>query len=171
MPAAKPMTSMNVSDIQRQMAQIRHDMHQEVQGAVKGAQSLTDWRSLVKGHPWLSISTASVIGYLIVPRRHPVSSTIVAVGNPSPELLGTTAARGQEKQSKDAGWSILGTAFSLVAPVAVRAAQNYAIGHFERWLSQHQMPPVPSEMPGGTTYASGQPNSTGSAARLRKYGA
>ena len=67
MPAAKPTTSMDISDIQRRMAQIRHDMHQEVQGAVKGAQSLTDWRSLVKSHPWLSISVASVVGYLLVP--------------------------------------------------------------------------------------------------------
>ena len=29
--------NMNVADIQRRMAQIRHDMHQDVQGAVKGA--------------------------------------------------------------------------------------------------------------------------------------
>jgi ElaB/YqjD/DUF883 family membrane-anchored ribosome-binding protein len=65
MAALKPMTSMDISDIQRRMAEIRHDMHQEVQGAVKGAQSLTEWRSFVKSHPWLSISVASVVGYLI----------------------------------------------------------------------------------------------------------
>ena len=35
MAATKPMNSVDVSDIQRQMAQIRNQMHQEVQGAVE----------------------------------------------------------------------------------------------------------------------------------------
>ena len=45
MAGVKPMISTDISEIQRQMAQIRHDMHHEVQCAVRSAQSLTDWRS------------------------------------------------------------------------------------------------------------------------------
>ena len=128
MPATKPTTSMDIADIQRQMAQIRHDMHQEVRGAVKGAQSLTDWRSFVKAHPWLSISVASIVGYLIVPARRSMTPTIVSMGNPSPEHLATSTARGQGQRHKQSGWSMLGTAFSLLAPIAVRAHKTMRSG-------------------------------------------
>ena len=138
MPAAKPMTSMDVSDIQRRMAQIRHDMHQEVQGAVKGAQSLTDWRSLVTSHPWLSVSVASAVGYLLVPTRRSMSPTIVTVAHPSSDLRAATAVPDQKPSSKLGGWSILGTAFSLLAPIAVRGAQSYVLAHSSSFsLSTH----------------------------------
>ena len=65
------------------MAQIRHDMHQEVQGAVKGAQSLTDWRGLVTSHPWLSISVGVGGGVPHCPKRRLVSHAVVAVSSPS----------------------------------------------------------------------------------------
>jgi hypothetical protein len=169
MAALKPMTSTDISEIQRRMAQIRHDMHQEVQGAVKGAQSLTDWRSFVKGHPWLSISVASVVGYLIVPTRRSTSPTIVTVGNPSPELL-TAATADQSRQLKQSRWSILGTAFSLLAPVAVRGAQNYVLGQLEQWLSQHPLPSVPGEAPDNAARESAHSASPSPADRLRKYG-
>jgi hypothetical protein len=170
MPAVKPMTATDISDIQRRMAQIRHDMHQEVSGAVKGAQSLTDWRSLVTSHPWLSISVATVVGYLIVPSRRPVSPAILTVGHPSPELRAATAVRDQKPPSKLSGWSILGTAFSLLAPIAVRGAQTYALGYLEQFLSQHPLPPVPGDAPDRPTRESGQSTSKSSAERLRKYG-
>ena len=170
MAAVKPMTSMDISDIQRRMAQIRHDMHQEVQGAVKGAQSLTEWRSFVRSHPWLSISVASVVGYLVVPARRSTAPTILSVGHPSPELLTAAAAGDQSRQLKQSGWSIFGTAFSLLAPVAVRGAQNYVLGQLEQWLSQHPLPSVPGEAPGKPTRESGQSASMSPADRLRKYG-
>lgn len=170
MAGEKPITSMDISDIQHRMAQIRHDMHQEVQGAVKGARSLTDWRSLVKSYPWLSISVASVAGYLIVPRRQSASPTIVAVGEPGPEPRVAPAPQDQKQQSKQIGWNILGTAFSLLAPVAVRVAQNYVLGHLEQWLSEHPLPPVASKSSSGYTPEGGQSDSTGPANRLRKYG-
>ena len=170
MAALKPTTSMDISDIQRRMAQIRHDMHQEVQGAVKGAQSLTEWRSIVKSHPWLSISVASVVGYLIVPKRRSMSPTIVTVGNPSPELLTAAPTGDQSRQLKQSRWSILGTAFSLLAPVAVRGAQNYVLGQLEQWLSQHPLPSVPGEAPDKATRESARSVSPSPADRLRKYG-
>jgi hypothetical protein len=170
MPAVKPMTSMDISDIQRRMAQIRHDMHQEVQGAVKGAQSLTDWRSFVTSHPWLSISVASVVGYLIVPARRSTSPTIVTVAHPSSDPRSPTVGPDQKSASKLSGWSILGTAFSLLAPIAVRGAQSYVLGHLEQFLAQHPFPPVPGEASGKPTRESEHRASTSPADRLRKYG-
>ena len=144
MPAVKPMTSMDISDIQPRMAQIRHDMHQEVQGQSR-APSLTDWRSFVTSHPWLSISVASVVGYVFVPTRRSTSPTIVTVANPSPEPWASAAVRDQKPVRTLSGWSILGTAFSLLAPIAVRGAQSYVLGHLEQFLSQHPFPPAPGE--------------------------
>jgi hypothetical protein len=170
MSAAKPMTSTDISEIQRRMAQIRHDMHQEVQGAVKGAQVLADWRSLIRSHPWLSLSLASAAGYLIVPRRRSNYPTIVSMGPPSPELLAASTTQVQAQQPRRTGWSIVGTAFSLLAPVATRAAQNYALGHLEQWLSQHPLPRSPTGSLDGARRESSSPSGAGPTNRLREHG-
>jgi hypothetical protein len=143
MPKAKPTTLTEIAEIQSRMAQVRHDMHQEVQSAVKGAQLLTDWRSMVRNYPWLSLSVAALGGFAIVPRRrhtHPGSITSLT---DRPELVAPTAAAPVQTKRR-AGWSLVGTALSLLTPVAVRAAQNYALNHLENWLSHHPLPPAPT---------------------------
>ena len=73
-------TAAEITEIQRRMAQVRRELHEEVREAVKGAQSLTDWRSQVRHHPWLALGAAAAVGYLIVPRRRQEPApTIVAV--------------------------------------------------------------------------------------------
>ena len=52
-------------------------------------------------------------------------------------------------------WTVLGTAFSLLTPLVVRAAQSYALTYFEQWLANHPLAP-----PGGREQAgSGRPAS------------
>ena len=36
---------------------------------VSSARDLTDWRHYVRSFPWLSVTAAAAIGYLVVPRR------------------------------------------------------------------------------------------------------
>jgi len=170
MAATKRVTVTDISDIQRRMAQIRHEMHQEVQGAVKGAQSLTDWQSMVKSHPWLAISIASAVGYLIVPRRRSEYPTIVNVAHPSAAQLMAAGAPESVNETKSSKWSIVGTAFSLLAPVAVRVAQNYALGHLEAWLAQHPLPPVPGGSRESSAREPGPSARTTPGGRLREYG-
>jgi hypothetical protein len=171
MPVAKPTTVTDVAEIQRRMAQIRHDMHQEVQGAVKGAQLLTDWRSLVKSYPWLSISLAAVAGYLIVPRRRSSDATTVETRFiNAPERLAVAGTPAETPPPRRTSWSIIGTAFSLLTPVAVRVAQNYALGHLEQWLSQHPLPPSPARSPDGPGRDSSRPASADATNRLRHFG-
>ena len=169
MPAAKPMTTMDIAEIQRQMAQIRHDMHQEVQGAVKGAQLLTDWRSLVKSYPWLSISVAAVAGYALVPRCQSTYVDRRAEFAVSPGLPPASNMAARVPRKRPTAWSILGSAFSLLSPLAVRVAQNYALGHLEQWLSQHPLSPVPTGSPHEPKPAGGQPARKGLARRLGEY--
>ena len=105
MAMTKPSSPTDVADIQRRMAQIRHEMHQEVQGAVQGARTLTDWRSLVKSYPWLSLSVAAAVGYFVVPKRRKETPTVVAVAAPGPEFLATAGSgkQGRTARSTQAG--------------------------------------------------------------------
>src|SRR5271155_5547418 len=113
MPAAESTNPTAIADIQRQMAQIRSDMHQEVQGAVRTAQALTDWHAAVRNHPWLSLTGAAIAGYLIVPKRQPQAPTIVAMGSPSALMAAAPEARSSD--SKNTPWKFVGTALSLLA--------------------------------------------------------
>jgi hypothetical protein len=128
-----------ISEIQRRMAGIRHEMHQEVQEAVRGAQSLTDWRSVVRTFPYLTMGVAAAAGFMLAPSRGRKMPTIVPV-----EPVGdgfANAAAGSEPRARRGKWSTLGIVLSLIAPVAVRAAQNYALHRFETWLGDHPLRP------------------------------
>jgi hypothetical protein len=139
MATAKPAYTSAVSEIQQRMAQIRHDMHQEVRGAVKGAHSLTDWRSMIGNYPWLSLGAAAAVGYLIVPWRVSPPQTVVHVA-PAPDA-GSINPLVQPAKARRTGWKVLGAMSSLLIPVAVRAAQNYALTYFEQWLEHHPLHP------------------------------
>src|SRR5204862_6181138 len=124
MATAKSTPTTDINDIQRRMAQIRHELHVEAREAVKGAQALTDWRGVVRSHPLLALGAAAAVGYLIVPRRRSEAPAIVAV---SPAALSAAAPAKPASQPRGSRWGLLGTAFSLLAPIAVRAAQHSAI--------------------------------------------
>jgi hypothetical protein len=138
-----------IGEIQRQMAQIRQELHHDVRGAVRGAQSLTNWRNLVGRHPWLALGIAVATGYLIVPRRRREAPAAVSAGGAAgPDLQPTPLMPARPRRQP--GWNALQSAYSLLAPVAVRAAQNYALQHLERWLAAHsfalpQSPPATEE--------------------------
>ena len=168
MATTKP--SMNVADIQRQMAQIRHDMHQEVQGAVQGARTLTDWKSLVRSYPWLSLSVAAAVGYFVVPRRRSDAPTVVAVAARSPEFLASAGAENKQERARSTGWGVTATAFSLLAPIVVRAAQNYALTYFEQWLANHPLASPAGNQQDSRARPSREPaRSSGPSGRLREF--
>jgi hypothetical protein len=138
--AARQSTGTNeIQDIQRRMAQIRLDLHADVRETVQGAQSLTDWRSVVKSRPWLCVGVALASGYLLVPKRRPERPAIVTVAGLAP---GQSLAAPAMVPSRSAGRATFGIALSLVAPILVRAAQSYAAQHLETWLANHPFPPV-----------------------------
>jgi hypothetical protein len=135
MTMPKAGTATELSEIQRAMGRIRHDMHEEVQGAVRGAQSLTDWRGMAASHPWAAIGLSAFVGYLVVPHRR-------SDRNPSDAHLAAAlyAASHAPAASQSAGSnavrpSIARSVFSILAPIAIRAAQNYALGQVEQWLA------------------------------------
>jgi hypothetical protein len=150
MATAKSTTTAEILDIQRRMAQVRHELHVEVREVVQGAHSLTDWRSRVRNHPWLTLGAAAAVGYLIVPKRRE-APTVLAVS--APAAAPAPAVPAPPERPRRRGWGILGAAFSLLGPIAVRAAQNYAVQAMEQWLAaQPRGGPAPSGLgprPGG----------------------
>ena len=55
--------------LQRQMAQVRHELTEDVQGIREKVQDLKDWRGFVRRHPWAVAAGAAAVGYLLVPKR------------------------------------------------------------------------------------------------------
>jgi hypothetical protein len=130
----------DVDEIRRQMAEIRLNLHNSVQQVVAGAGDVADWRRHIRAHPWLAVSTALAVGYLLVPKRsprapvngsHPIdAATLRALiqeareQGPAPETAGSGRAR-----------SLVGAALGMLAPLAWRAAQSYAVAYLEQWIA------------------------------------
>jgi ElaB/YqjD/DUF883 family membrane-anchored ribosome-binding protein len=157
-PAVATATN-EVDEIRRRMAQIRHELHQDVKEVVEGAEEVTDWRRYVRLYPWAAVGATSAAGcivtYLIVPRRRPGADRD---GERPAEVR---VIRESDLDSKKRRKSLIGAAFGMVAPLAWRAVQNYAMGYLEQWIAQQQQqymastgpvpepPPRPSGQPGG----------------------
>ena len=169
MATAKSTPTEEMTEIQRRMAQVRHELHEEVREAVQGAQSLTDWRSQVRNHPWLALGAAAAVGYLIVPRRRQdPAPTIVAVG-PHAASLGASAEPVAPAATKKRRWGLIGSALGLLAPIAVRAAQNYAIQYLEQWIAA-QPPGAGSALFGSAASSGARPPGGGDGPGARSSG-
>jgi hypothetical protein len=141
-------TTTEITEIQRRMAQIRRELHENVRDAVEGAQSLTDWRSHVRHHPWLTLGAAAAVGYLIVPKRREQPAPAIVAVAPAAAPAISQAVQAAPKKKR---WGIIGTAVGMLAPIAVRAAQNYAIQYLEKWIAAQP----PGAGPGSALFGSG----------------
>ena len=137
MPKLNALNSAEIAEIQQRMARIRREMHKDVQGAVRGAQSLTDWRNLLANHPWAGLGIAMGLGYLIVPRKKMESrsgdaSAAHALVEAKQALAAVAASESARTRFRPVGF-----AFRMLTPVLFRAAQNYALNQLEQWLASH----------------------------------
>jgi hypothetical protein len=139
MVMASPRSRAGIENIQRRMAQIRLDLHEDVRGAVRGARSIADWRSLVVSYPWWSLGAAATLGYLIVPTRRRTPPAGLAATAPAGDAPLGAAPQAQMSEPPRSRWAVLATGFSLLAPVVVRAGQNYLLKQVEGWLAQHDL--------------------------------
>ncbi len=145
MATVEPRSTAEIRNIQRRMAQARLEIHHEFGGAVDGVQALTDWRTIVRTHPWLCLAIAAAAGYGVVPRRSAPNAIRSAEGVPPPDL-GQRAGSAESSGSAGRGyWEPLASAFALISPIAVRFAQTYASQFLESWLVEHANRKDPSE--------------------------
>ena len=118
------------------MAQIRHELHEDVQGVVKGAEAATDWRRYVKNYPWVTLGLAFGIGYLIVPKRQQsqLAGPVHFAAGDSRGAVTYEAPKAPQPEKKGKG--IFKTVLGLATPFLLRSAQGYALQYFEQYLAQ-----------------------------------
>ena len=143
-----------IDEIRRQMAQIRHDLHQDVSSVVSSVSDVVeevtevmDWRSTVARHPYMLVGSAMLVGYLIVPRRKIKESdrNDVQVGS----LVSAPATRRKQ------GFRPLSWTRDLVWPIAMHSLQSYAMIWIEQRLKDHfNLGPDmrPSDQPSGAEF-------------------
>jgi ElaB/YqjD/DUF883 family membrane-anchored ribosome-binding protein len=146
-------TSDEINEIQEQMAQIRRELHQDVREVVAGAEAATDWRRYVRAYPWAAVGIAMAGGYLLVPRARK-AARLGAAGEADLEAIRALAE--QARQATAAGKepvkkSLVGAAVAMLAPLAWRLAQDYAVAYLEQWLlhQQQQQRAQAGPRPGG----------------------
>ena len=159
--------SNDIDAIRQQMAQIRHELHQDVRGVVEHAEAATDWRRYYRMYPWASLAVAFAIGYLIVPKRRRKIPRDVATRADIAQVR-EDVQEAKEPAKKAATKGVLGALFGMLVPVVVRAAQGYAVQYFENWLAQQQnllagLGAAAHQAPGGPgrPASPGQPSSPG----------
>ncbi|WP_165223156.1 hypothetical protein [Aquisphaera insulae] len=136
-----------IDDIRRQMAQIRHDLHQDVSSVVSGVSGVVsdvtevmDWQSSLRKHPYAVVGAAFVAGYLLVPRRRTITTALVDQVRPlaSSAAVAGPAAR-PTKKFRPISWAL-----GMVAPLASQAIQAYAMSWVESKLKE-QIHPSPDD--------------------------
>jgi len=137
-----------IQKIQEEMAQIRRELHEDVQGAVSGARSLTDVLSYVRSYPWLSMGLVAAAGYLIVPRSHaaPQPQVVAAPIAATIERALTAVHDVNEKAKAKSRPGLFRQAIGMLMPIAVRAAQGYV----SRLIEDQLTPPTPDFTSGGS---------------------
>jgi hypothetical protein len=125
----------DIDEIRRQMAQIRHDLHQDVSSVVSGVTGVVsevsevmDWRSVLRGHPYLLVGAALAAGYAIVPRRKKLAE-------PGQNYLASTVV--PETRIRKQRFRPVSLAVELLWPIATQAIQAYALVWIENRLRQY----------------------------------
>ena len=113
----------SAEEIQRQMARIRCELHEDMTGIVANARTMTDWRYYVGRYPWACVGAAVLAGYFIVPRR-------LEVVRPDPEALLALARQNKlvvtDKPVPRTRGKVVGPLFNLAANMLVRGLIAYA---------------------------------------------
>src|SRR3954451_7323766 len=72
----------NPEDIERQMAEMRSALQQDVRVLASEARTLADWRTHFRAHPWLFCGVAAALGVILVPRARKVYSVFAPSDRP-----------------------------------------------------------------------------------------
>lgn len=129
-------------DIRCQMAEIRSRLHQDVREVVNLATTAADWRSYVRGRPWLAIGLAFTSGFLLVPGRSRPSTLVV-----QPSAVDVQNLQAAVQAEKPGRLPLMRWFLGAVGPIAVRAAQLYALNYVENLLANQQAGPRPEAAP------------------------
>lgn len=137
-----------LDQIRRRMALVRRDLSSEIQATITEGELLPDWRWYVRKYPGMFLTAAVMAGYLIVPRRGDRGAPAATTEPFLESFEESTAAEAPARQPPDTFHRVLINVWDIVYPVAIRAAQGYAVHRVEQWLRQlsSQKAPAPPSM-------------------------
>lgn len=124
----------DADEIRLRMAEIRSRLRQDVRGVARDAADAADWTAHVRHRPWTAIGVAFAAGFLVVPSRRPRSTVIVEPSSQPREIVVTPPS---EKRS---GFRPIRLLLAAAGPVALRAAQSYALNFVENHLANNSRP-------------------------------
>ena len=131
-----------IDEIRRMMSQIRHELHEDVQGVIEGAEAAADWRSYIRDYPWAAVGAVFAVGYLFAPRRRrrPAPTIHLAPAEVA-RSVGVEPSRfaAMAPEPKKKGKGLFRTLIGMVAPLALKAGQGYAMQFLEQWLAQQMV--------------------------------
>lgn len=137
----------DADEIRRQMAAIRRAMHEDVKEVVATAEAAADWRRYLVTYPWASIGVAFAVGYFIVPKRHHRTADALAatqadlskvremVEATGKKVVETAKAQTDPPERRK---GLIAAALGMLAPLALRTVQGYALKYLEQWIMQQQ---------------------------------
>ncbi|MEW4566896.1 hypothetical protein AB1L88_03425 [Tautonia sp. JC769] len=121
-----------VEQLRREMARIRREIHADVNVAAEHLEATLNWRGYVRNAPWPAAGAAFGVGFLaawlLVPRRR-IRVVERDRGRSSRRPPRYEEQKEQEKEVQRKG--VVSMALGFLAPIALRAAQNYAIQFVE----------------------------------------
>ena len=143
--------SQEVEKIRAEMAQIRCDLNDDVEGLVEHAREMADWRYYVRAYPLASAVAVAALGYLAVPRKTEIIS-------PDAKTLAELAKKHQlvvvDRPKAEKQRTLSGSLFNLVASLAMRGIMAYigqqagkVMGQKAAEETEQPNPPYPSGAP------------------------
>ncbi len=144
----------DVDEIYHRMAVIRRELHTNVRESVAGAEAAVDWGRYMWTYPWIALGAAAAAGYLIYTGSHQkVAAGTASLADGATAVEPVAGATAKVPQRSWTGRSLLGVAWDILFPVAVRAGQNYML----QWLEQQypsrtferSAPSLPAAEPSG----------------------
>lgn len=129
-------TTPSAEMLRSEMAQVRHELSEDVDDVVENAKELTDWRHYVRKYPFVCVGAALAVGYLVVPQR-------IEIVSPSAKQIEKLAKRDHlvVKHSPNAGPASPGWKSKLLtfgANLLLRSAITYAGQQAGKLLGEQQ---------------------------------
>jgi hypothetical protein len=124
-------------EIVHQMQGAREHLGDAVDQVRRNARIMTDWRQHVKYYPWLSIGTAALVGYWLIPKRRriPRFDRRAEAANPRPDHWSIPLEEPPRVRNR-----LVGALMKVAVAAASRGAITWFNWQIKQWLDRRAAP-------------------------------